>query len=159
RVLGESVSTFPIPKGYRPALLDDSRPRTAPVVGILGHSRPDKGFALVPEIVARCPYLRFFVQVTPDDAEPLWQDRAARMRPAGNGITGRGAFDAESSDALLSRVDIVLLPYDAAQSPLRSSGVFAEAVAAGKVTVVPADTWMSMHLAADRAAGVVFDAF
>jgi glycosyltransferase involved in cell wall biosynthesis len=47
---------------------------------------------------------------------------------------------------LLAKADVVLCPYDARAYRARSSGVFAEAVAAGKPTVVPADTWMASAL-------------
>jgi glycosyltransferase involved in cell wall biosynthesis len=39
------------------------------------------------------------------------------------------------------------------------SGVFAEAVACGAATVVPADTWMASMVERGRAAGVVFDKY
>jgi glycosyltransferase involved in cell wall biosynthesis len=158
-VLALPVVEFPIPKAYPPQVAGRALDGTTPVVAILGHSRAEKGFQLVPDLVARNPGLRFVVQIAPADADAMWNERAAMMRSAANAELVRGALDAADYHALMRRADIVLLPYDAMRMPLRSSGVFAEAVASGKVTVVPDRTWMAAHLSAGRGAGTTFDAF
>src|SRR5262249_24489905 len=70
-----------------------------------------------------------------------------------NGLDRRQYFE------LLHRTDLVVLPYDARVFGAMVSGVFAEAVACGRATVVPAQTWMAEMLQSGRGAGVVFDHF
>jgi glycosyltransferase involved in cell wall biosynthesis len=159
RVLALPVAQSPIPKVYLPEAPGHSPEEGPPRVAILGHSRAEKGFNLVPELVARHPHLRFLIQVAPAGAESLWKDAGASVKSASNVELVHGALEPAAYHALMSRADVVLLPYDPALMSLRSSGVFAEAVAAGKVTVVPAGTWMAGHLAEGRGAGVAFDAF
>ena len=52
---------------------------------------------------------------------------------------------------LVHSADIILLPYQADVYAARSSGILAEALAAGKPVVVPSGTWMSRQV--ERVAG------
>lgn len=56
----------------------------------------------------------------------------------------------------IDRADIILLPYDPVEYRGIVSGVFCEAVAMGKVAIIPAQTWMADHVSEGRAAGVLF---
>ncbi len=56
-------------------------------------------------------------------------------------------LSAEAYDAALMDLDVLLLPYQRDQYPSRTSGVLAEAMVAGKVCIVTADTWLSDELA------------
>ena len=49
-------------------------------------------------------------------------------------------------EAILRAVDVVLLPYDHASYAERTSGIFVEAIFAGKPVLVPAGTWMAAEL-------------
>ncbi|MEP6701749.1 MAG: glycosyltransferase [Betaproteobacteria bacterium] len=158
-VIAQPVATFPIPKMYPPQSPSRGRDGDPVRVAILGHSRAEKGFLLVPALVLRCPELNFIVQVSPAEAHTYWNEAADDVRAAPNVELVEGTLATSAYHALMSRADIVLLPYDAALFPFRSSGVFSEAVAAGKVTVAPTGTWMAGHQAAGRAAGVTFEAF
>jgi hypothetical protein len=57
----------------------------------------------------------------------------------------------------LRRSDILLLPYDGLAFQQRTSGVFAESVAFGKVAVAPKGTWMAEQIQAGRGAGTLFE--
>ena len=59
----------------------------------------------------------------------------------------------------LRDTDIVLLPYDPFLYKYMVSGVFAEAVAMGKVVVAPDSSWMAEHIKNKRAAGKLFNSF
>jgi glycosyltransferase involved in cell wall biosynthesis len=48
--------------------------------------------------------------------------------------------------ALVSRADVVLLPYDRNRYRACSSGTLAEAIAGGRPVVVPASSWMSSQI-------------
>ena len=56
----------------------------------------------------------------------------------------------------LDALDTVLLPHMPARFAVRSSGIFANAVAYGLVTVVPDNSWTSDQLAAGHGSGVTF---
>jgi hypothetical protein len=61
-----------------------------------------------------------------------------------------GPLDRTAYQNLIARTDLMLLPYSAKNYAARSSGVFAEALAAGIPTVVTSGTWMSNLLEAHR---------
>lgn len=159
QVLGRTVSLYPMPKCY-PAMMPESS--GAPLAGrrcrvaVLGHSRPDKGLHLIPPLIGRHPELDFLIHVSGAQAEQLWQDAKATTDTLANLEIIRGALDASDYHALMARADVLLLPYDAKQIPFRSSGVFSEAVAAGKIVVVPKGTWMEEHLSNGNGAGACF---
>lgn len=160
KVLASRVAEFPMPKHYPPALTDASTQVPSwepPVVAILGHSLQWKGFLLVPELVRQNPQLRWLVQVAPAGRDEVWQGERQLMHAAENVELVMGNLEPEAYYAVLARADVILLPYDPTRLPLRSSGVFSEAVAAGKILVVPQATWMAEHLDAGRAAGTKFD--
>ncbi|MDR3516487.1 MAG: hypothetical protein P4M00_11755 [Azospirillaceae bacterium] len=56
--------------------------------------------------------------------------------------------------AVLDACDILLMPYISAAYRHNSSGIFAEAIAAGKIVIVPRDSWMGSELTRFGAAGV-----
>jgi glycosyltransferase involved in cell wall biosynthesis len=57
---------------------------------------------------------------------------------------------------ILASSDVVILPYDQNAYGARSSGILAQALAAGKPVVVPADTWMASQI--DPTRGRTFEA-
>lgn len=57
----------------------------------------------------------------------------------------------------IDRADMILLPYDPVQYRGIVSGIFCEAVAMGKVAIIPAGTWMADHVSDELAAGVLFE--
>ena len=136
----------------------DDQDRT--VVSVVGTSRPDKGFHLLPEIVARCAGRggahEFMIQVAPESALGLWGDWADEMRARSDVRLHIGAMDEAAYLDQIVRSDIVLLPYDPHRFAGQTSGIFAEAVALGRVVVVPSGTWMAQHLQRGAGAGVVF---
>ena len=172
RVIGERtrfpVEVFPHAMGYDDPCdesldLAAARPDGQVLVSLLGHSREEKGFELIPEIVRRCseadPALSFFVQIAPGQMAKLWGGSFERLRAMANVRLHLGELSASAYLQRLRDADIVLLPYDATKFTLRPSGVFSEAVAHGKVTVIPAATWMAGHLENGRGSGAVFEGF
>ena len=47
---------------------------------------------------------------------------------------------------LLEQADIVLLPYNSKYYHVQTSGIFTEALSAGKIVIVSDNTWMSLQL-------------
>ena len=154
RQLHAHVIVSPVLKSYpeAPAPRDGGNP----VIGFLGTPRDDKGADLLERIIDGCaeslPGARVVAQL------PSWFPGPARSWPdnvdvAPPGLDHEGYFD------LLSQLDLVVLPYRTDLFGDMVSGVFAEAVAYGAATVVPAQSWMAMMIQRGRAAGVVFEEF
>jgi hypothetical protein len=66
-----------------------------------------------------------------------------------------GPFGREAYQRLIARTDIMLIPYDARNYAARSSGIFAEAVAAGIPSVIFSGTWMASVVEPDRQAYLI----
>jgi hypothetical protein len=126
-------------------------------IGVLGEYRSEKGTVLLPEIVARfrrkCPGHKIFLQVQNDTQAGLIQEKLGGAVGVEIHI---GHLSQQSYIRRLEMLDILLLPYKPKRYSIRTSGIFAEAVAYGVVPVVPDNTWMSDQLAAERGSGVTF---
>lgn len=144
--------TLPIP-------IDDSlsvRKRTGQLpltVSYLGDAREEKGFHLLPKLIKDVrtagfgwDRVRFRIQVNLPRA-----GTTARVWYAKNNLIKRqdpglelleGPFDSSKYHELITSSDIILVLYDAKSYRARSSGIFAEALAAGVPTIYPQGTWM-----------------
>ena len=120
-------------------------------IGYVGEARANKGFDLLPRLLAR-PASR----ALPIDgiAYPRLLRRSLRpILPSHNGRFARPEVflyfhpmdDREYSD-FLARLDVIALPYTTENYHSQTSGVFAEAMASGKIVIVPKGTWMSKQL-------------
>ena len=161
---GLPVHPVPVAMGAQPgaASAPAPRPEAGPVVAFLGHTSKLRGFHLLPEIIERCleasSPARFVIQV---------QSRSAAAAEKLEAVLGRldalsrggvrlveGALSSERYYSLLAEADVILLPYAPAFYGHCSSGIFAEAAAAGKVIVVPAGT-VGARLGEEYGLGVV----
>jgi glycosyltransferase involved in cell wall biosynthesis len=118
----------------------------------LGDARDEKGFLEILDaitILHRTQKLdRFQFVLQSNRAAPDVQAKIDEFS-ARNIPNVRLIPEALSSDqyyALLESADVVLLPYWRSIYEARTSGIFAEAVAAGKPVIVSEDTWMSDQL-------------
>jgi hypothetical protein len=159
-LLGFDVHCYPMPKHYPESSSQEpraARPPSAPLsIAVLGHVRADKSLGLLPDLVARHPGLHFLIQMAGANPAHPWHREKANVSLPGNVEAFHDTLSEADYYALLSRSDVVLHLHDAAKIPLRASGVYSEAVAAAKVVVVPAKTWMEDHLAEGNGAGVVY---
>ena len=146
---GFPFGVLPIP--FRANLIPPAAPSPGPLrVLFLGDLRDEKGFTKLPPLVrALAPRVRFVVPgaLHTEEREPAMLAALAELEAYPADVVERphrdGFVPAEDYYTLLSSADVVLCPYDATAYRARSSGVFAEAVAAGKPTIVPNDTWMA----------------
>lgn len=153
---GFSFDVLPIP--FRADLIPPApvRKPTDPLrVLFLGDLREEKGFTKLPPLVrALCadPRGRRVQFVVPgalhtEEREPAMLAALAELEAYPTEQVERphrdGFMPAADYYRLLASSDVVLCPYDSKAYRARSSGVFAEAVAAGKPTVVPTETWMA----------------
>ncbi len=146
------VSVLPMLKGYPdPPARQPAPPWT---IGFLGHPRRDKGGQTFLHVVDACaravPDCRVVVQYPAAWRERLPPGLAPNLELVDTGLE-RGRYF-----ALFERLDLVVLPYDVRLFRKRTSGVFAEALAYGCVTVVPAGSWMADMLEQGRGAGVIY---
>ena len=149
---GFAFGVLPIP--FRADLIPPAPPRssTNPLrILFLGDLREEKGFMKLPALVRgmRGERVQFVVPgaLHPEERDPAMLAALAVLETYPTERVERphrdGFVPAEDYYRLLASADVVLCPYDAKAYRSRSSGVFAEAVAAGKPTVVPAETWMA----------------
>ena len=152
---GQRFETLPIPHARHASVRKPSSNRFR--ILYLGGARLEKGFHRLPQLVRaltddrdrqRC--FEFYFQAhkdAPCEERELTAARAELERLAPRGVT---LFTDPLSPAaygeLLAMGDAVVLPYDARSYAARSSGVFAEALAAGIPIVAPEGTWMSRRL-------------
>ena len=149
---------LPIP--FRSELIANPRmPGQALRLAFLGEARDEKGFHWLPQLIDRLmdDYLlpgraRFLLQanVSAPQFNPLSSQVVARLRRYSAEhveLFGLDApLDPDEYYSLVSRADVVLLPYDRDRYRACSSGALAEAVAAGRPAVVPASSWLSSQI-------------
>jgi len=132
--------------------------RRALCVSYLGYPSSLKGFHLLPQIIAQFgkgPNSPHFLIQSYSDREGCSQIENA-LEGLPNVTLIRGFVSRPTYNELLRRADIVLMPYLREFYGWATSGIFAEALSAGKVVVVPEQTWMSRQLASYRAGGTTF---
>jgi glycosyltransferase involved in cell wall biosynthesis len=129
--------------------------------GFFGDSKCDKGFDLLPRAVALCQRegldAEFVVQIQHDN----WEPRTIEAERALRALTGvrllEGILSGEDYDSWMSQTDVMLLPYDPiAFGAARGSGIFAEAVAAGRPIVASQGTFAGDSICKQEAEGEVF---
>jgi|GEM_PF-1813477 len=165
RVMGEilnhTVHTFPLPvchdfDGEPVPELDGG----TPVVTFLGHmhegKRPDLIVPLIRKVWKINPDIRFLLHGNPPELAEQWRSELSDSIEAGRIYLASGDVDQETYYRLLSSSDIVFLPYNKNNYRLQTSGVFSEALALGKVTIVPNGTWMSDVLHQKDGGGITF---
>ncbi|MFO0890111.1 MAG: hypothetical protein U0790_13355 [Isosphaeraceae bacterium] len=163
RLSGFAFTVLPIPFRAEliPVVREADQPRAPLRVLFLGDVREEKGFQLLPGLVqalfddyVRTGKVRFIVQASIHEDEPSRLLRQAvkeleEFGPAHVELVGREGFLLPARYyELLAGSDLVLCPYEARIYRARSSGIMAEAIMAGKPTVVQAGTWLATQQAA-----------
>lgn len=154
---GIDFGTLPIP--HAGSLRDSTSTPERLRILFLGDARLEKGFQHLPQLVRSLTdddgnpqRFEFYFQshrVSPCEEPEITAARAELSRLASRGVTlftsplGPGKYR-----ELLASGHLVVLPYDRRAYAERSSGVFAEALAAGIPSVVPAGTWMARRMPA-----------
>jgi glycosyltransferase involved in cell wall biosynthesis len=163
RLVGRNVAIVPMPLRYVPLRPDDGKaqlapPPSPPVVAVLGGMRREKGSHLVPDIFRACNGLvdvRFTIQMLNEGLSPeeFAGIEALAAQPTVTAKMHELSIE-EYADALQS-ADLALFPYEIVPYRQRTSGVFGEAVAYGKPSVVPEGTWLAQQVEEGRATGVI----
>jgi glycosyltransferase involved in cell wall biosynthesis len=158
----ESLVDLPfgvLPLPFRAELMPKvTRPADGPVTMVyLGGARDEKGFHWLPDLIEALAedYLapgraRLLIQTSLGQPEHNPRSVAAlrrlRQQPGVELIGKTGALAPAEYYRLAAQADIVLLPYLRDRYRACTSGVLAEALAAGAAAVVPAGTWLADQL-------------
>lgn len=147
-----NFSTLPVPVD----LVAAKPPATAPklTMGYLGDARDEKGYPLLPRIVEACAaranlYSEICFLFQSNFNVPGGEQGSAYahglLKQYGDAQVELvyGPFDSAAYQALLHRMDIVLIPYNSLNYSARSSGVLMEALSLGLPVLVPAGSWMA----------------
>lgn len=163
RLAKKRVSVVPIPHLPDPPCAEeavDGRTDGKIHVVYLGDARVEKGYHLLPgaikNILAKRTDVKFSVQSNVSSDPPAEIVKAVeKIKALAGGVECIGEpLDSTDYYRLLSRADIVLLPYSPELYRARTSGIFAEAIAFGKPVVVPEGTWMERQIAEYGQCGV-----
>lgn len=160
---GCPVSVVPIPQRAPDVLsAHDAASNRSIRFGYLGNARDNKGFSHLPALVRasdkgiQAGNIKFIIQLCRSSGdEPASQTAfdALQKLPVTPVL---GELDSEGYYNLLGQMDVVLLPYDPVYYKSQTSGIFSDALAFGKIVVVPKNTWMADQLH-DHGAGIVYD--
>jgi hypothetical protein len=152
RRLGIPVHVMPIPHTHVSTAAPFPREANEIVCWWPGPPRAEKGLgtirALASLTAARCDRT---VKLVLSEEAGVAAGAAIRVQclPA--------RLSAQEYDRWLATADVVLLPYDPARYRHATSGIFAEAVVAGRVPLASAGTWMARELHAHGLAELVVD--
>lgn len=149
---------LPIP--FRSELISTPRmPSQALRLVFIGEARDEKGFHWLPKLIDRLMdeyvrpgRVRFLLQanVSAPQYNPQSQQIVDKLRAYPSEQVELFGVDAPLSPeeyySLVSRADVVLLPYDRDRYRACSSGTLAEALAGGRPAIVPACSWMSAQI-------------
>ena len=148
RVLDHPVQIFPLPVQHElpPCQIENVSPGESPLIVFLGHMQQRKGSeligAVIHQVLEHYPDCRFFLQANPECWEQRWCDEIGPISKAQVQIH-RGEMSQDDYQTAMKRANLVLLPYLPAGYVLQTSGIFSEAMAMGKVSIIPDGTWMA----------------
>lgn len=147
QLLGRKVRVLPHVVDENIGALQAPLPGVDPVFGVLGSPRCDKAFPVVAAaILATADWNsrpRFIVQTAdPDNGSRPWVERLREARLPHVEIVDRNIDSPQEYAALFARTTALLLPYRLKPYGVRTSGIFCEALASGRVVVVSEQSWM-----------------
>lgn len=151
------VRQYPLPQNYDLCVAADEPVIMSPdpVIAILGRPMKRKGSADISEVIyklrERPAKTRFNVQTK------ITAPSFLKLLLAKNVSLMIGGLSPQQYGNMLSTADILMMPYDPETYRDRTSGIFCDCAAYGKVAVVPADTWMAGQISEKNAAGVVYE--
>lgn len=121
-------------------------------VSVLGNPRREKGFLDVVDALTHlagkpgADKLRFVLQVNDPDQDCLSAARRLQTSPRQNIFCLTNQLTESEYIGYLKEADVLLIPYHLDAYRERTSGIFCEALAAGKPVITTADSWMSAYI-------------
>ncbi len=155
-LLARRAFLMPMPKFYGDEVDVPSAEIESTTVYLHGRVSEDEPFLskIAAALIARHPDLRIVAKFSGHDRLDRNPAPAPRI-PRGLVVVTE---DQSTDDYLgmIRKTDIVVLPYRESIYRMVNSGVFCEAAAFGKPTVVPSETWMSEQIESGHAVGLTF---
>jgi glycosyltransferase involved in cell wall biosynthesis len=161
-ILQQSVPILPVVVS-RHAMASSKRPGNPPCFACLGSAREDKGF---PEVLAAIDSLsastqpinvRFALQSSNPDHRSAVALEGFRSAPKEHVSLVDHPLSEEAYLELLRDADVLLLPYRPETYKERTSGVFCEALSAGKPVIVSDGSLMARQVSRERTGWLVRD--
>ena len=161
-ILQQPVTLLPVVVS-RHAMASSKRPGNPPCFACLGSAREDKGF---PEVLAAIDSLsastqpinaRFALQSSNPDHRSAMALAGFRSAPEKHVSLVDHPLSEEAYLQLLRDADVLLLPYRSETYKERTSGVFCEALSAGKPVIVSEGSLMARQVSRERTGWVVRD--
>lgn len=153
-ISGRAFHTLPIPLGE----VKKRVPSSTKILHIayIGDARNEKGFPLLAPLIAdlqrsgEAANVRFTIQsnfnIPGGESDSRRNKAHLKTFPSSLVTIQEGPFASREYHALIESADIILLPYDVQRYYARSSGIFAEGIAAGVPVVTRNKSWMSHSL-------------
>lgn len=142
-----------LPHVVSPGIVPSGRPRGRGAITFcaLGSPRREKGFSEIVDAARQLASeegIRFVLQINDPDVHTADLVRELRQTTTGNvTLIDRRLSPAEYTAALLD-ADVMLLPYHLDKYRKRTSGIFCEALVAGRPVIGTKDSWMSAEITA-----------
>lgn len=131
-------------------------------LGFFGYSKTEKGFHLLPEAIEICRAkhlpVEFIVQLKHSnwERETIATERQLRRMPV---TLIKGTMNNADYAAKTDAVDVTPLPYDPERFGPRGSGIFTEAVAAGRPIIAAQGIYAATSIERDEAEGEIFSPY
>ncbi len=147
QILKYPVQLFPLPVQHEfPTTSPETSFKQPPLIVFLGHMQERKGSNLVGRVIHQVleqhSVCQFLLQANPECWANRWEEEIGEKGKTRVHIH-RGEMSQEEYQHTLNRADLVLIPYIPAGYALQTSGIFSEAMALGKPSIIPEGTWMA----------------
>lgn len=151
------TTLLPIPLRFFPSSSSTERKTR---LGFFGYSKTEKGFHLLPEAIALCQAkqlpVTFVIQIQHGNWEKQTIETEKRLRRM-RGITFiEGTMSSADYAEKTNAVDVTLLPYDPERFGWRGSGLFTEAVGAGRPIIAAQGIYAAKSIEREEAEGEIF---
>ena len=154
---GIEAKILPVPLAV--ARSDNHAGRTIRL-GFFGYSKVSKGFHLLPEAASICQNagldVEFHIQVHHSQWERATVSAERKLRNLSNVRLIEGELRSADYIAETNKADVVLLPYDPILFGTRGSGIFTEAVSAGRPIIASDGTFAAESIRIGEAQGEIF---
>ena len=172
QVMGCPVETLATPQAITTGRRHRGRSGRPIRIGFLGSQRSEKGYDLMVDIIQSLVNSELNIKILVQNSCPIWNCEDSSFIESEYYISTRklmnialarnsvqillGYCETDMYSSLLDLVDLVVLPYNPKIFATNGSGLVAEAIANGAVTVIPANTTLDALVDATGGAGERF---
>jgi glycosyltransferase involved in cell wall biosynthesis len=129
-------------------------------LGFFGYSKTEKGFHLLPEAIEICRAKKLPIEFTVQIQHSNWEKETVaterQLRRMADVELIEGTMSTADYAQKTNAVDVTLLPYDPERFGPRGSGLFTEAVAAGRPIIAAQGIYAATSIKRGEAEGEIF---